>query len=200
MQFCGSSWQSISQRKRSQAIHPIGGVLSNPLSRAAVSEIRAKRWVPAMSLILPINTKQFNTFWSLTQWLFNYILFFRASYISRHLKHLYCSLTDYSLTDLTEASATHNMTSRQMCELRCHLYTHTLRKSCFMTEKRDHEQLKSSSPVNLQLQCSHRLITGFCTSWNLPSTKQCKLFLVRSDDCHVTFRHHMIKQENRSRI
>lgn len=45
MQFSGSSWQSRSQRKRSQAIHPIGGVLSSPLSRVTVRETRTRNRV-----------------------------------------------------------------------------------------------------------------------------------------------------------
>lgn len=37
MQFLGSSWQSMSQRNRSHANQPIGGVLIRPLSKARVA-------------------------------------------------------------------------------------------------------------------------------------------------------------------
>lgn len=59
MQFSGSFLQSTSQRKRSQAIHPMGGVLASPSSRATVSETRTRSWVTTSVLILeggPVNS------------------------------------------------------------------------------------------------------------------------------------------------
>lgn len=51
MQFLGSFSQSILQRKRSQDIHPMGGVLIKPLSKAEVAEVNASRKITVNSFI-----------------------------------------------------------------------------------------------------------------------------------------------------